>query len=282
MAGRAPRSLALCFALVVTTRSLAGVDSTRAGWKDLSLLNARLAQTEFASVAASDPHQREARLGEALAVLQLPERTPATLARARASFEALQREQPDDDVGIAAEYYLARLCQVHAYVPDLGGAIARYRALIAGHPTHYYAQLAAPKLATLLLYDDVPDQEWERRVAEVQALLPKLTLPAARRDVRLALAMSLIRLRHDHARAYPLLAACLDEGSVSRLTHLNALLVQAAESAAQLGKPNEAFGWYARFVADFPNDPKTDEVRRRMNTLAASASGAVSAVTRRP
>ena len=188
-------------------------------------------------------------------------------AAAGKRLEALRRENANDDTGIAAAYYLARIQQVHSFTPDLSAAIAGYRALLAAHPDHLYAQLAAPKLALLLLYDDVPAAEWERRVAEVQALIPRLTAPEAVRDTRLILATALIRLRRDHARAYPLLAACLADGTVARKPHLNLLLAQAAESAQMLGKTAEAAVFYANFLEEFPHDQKSDEIRRRLDGL---------------
>jgi hypothetical protein len=124
----------------------------------------------------------------------------------------------------------------------------------------------------LLLYDDVTAAEWDRRVAEIEALLPQLSTPEAVRDTRLTLGTALIRLRHDHARAYPHFTACLAAGTVTRLSRLNAVLVQTAESAARLGRPAEAAGYYAEFLRAFPNDVKSDEIRRRLAALPPVAS----------
>ena len=267
----APGSLSLAFCLLavmaVGAEPVAGVN---AGWQELALLNAQPARAAFESVAPADPAAREARLGIALALLQSRSRSPGTLADARERLESLQREAPDDESGIAATYYLARLAQVHDYAPDRAAAVAGYRALLARHPGHFYAQLAAPKLAVLLLYDETSPEEWSRRVAELEALIPQLPAPAAARDVRLTLGVALIRLHHDHARAYPLITACLADGSVTRMTHLGWLLVQAAESAHQLGKTQEERAWYGRFLAEFPHDAKADEVRRRLAEDLAS------------
>jgi hypothetical protein len=240
----------------------------RRGWQELSLLNAGEARQAF---AAAHPANREARLGEALSLLQSRSRTPETIAAAAHLLESLCRERADDDSGIAAAYYLARVEQVHRFAPNRPAALAGYRALLAAHPGHHYAQLASPKLALLLLYDDVPPAEWEHRVGEVQALISQLTEPEARRDTQLVLATALIRLRHDHARAYPLIASCLAAGSVTRMTRLNALLVQAAESAERLGRPAEAAGYYQHFLAEFPRDSKSDEIRRRLGLLKVEA-----------
>lgn len=262
MGERTPRSLLQLVGWACPLLAFGAPDpsDTREGWKELSLLNAAPARAAFAATAPS----REARLGEALAVLQARSRSAGSLADARRRFDALRQEQPDDDVGIAASYYLARMSQLHDLVPDRAAAVAGYRALLAAHPEHAYAQLAAPKLAILLLYDEVDDSEWERRVDSLLALLPQLTAPEAARDFRLTLATALIRLRRDHMRAYPLLTTCLAGSSLVRLSHVNALLLQAAESARVLGRPQEEIAWYTRFLADFPHDPRSDEIRRRL------------------
>jgi len=239
----------------------------RRGWQELSLVSPAQAQQAFATALAADPSDRESRLGAALAWLQQRARTPENVAAAGRLLEALRRENDGDDAGIGAAYYLARIAQVHSFTPDRAAALAGYRGLLADHPGHPYAQLAAPKLALLLLYDDVPPDEWERRVAEIQALIPRLTAPEALRDTRLTLAMALIRLRQDHARAYPLLASCLGAGTVKRMPRLNTVLVQAAESARILGKESEAAAYYANFLGEFPQDAKSDEIRRRLSRL---------------
>jgi hypothetical protein len=244
------------------------------GWRQLSLLEAVPAQAAFDAAVATHPDDRMARLGEALALLQARSRSTAKVDQASQILDDLRRESPDDDPGIAAAYYLARIEQVHRLVPNRAAAMARYRALLTEHPGHFYAQLAVAKLAILLLYDDVAPDEWNRRTVEIEALLPQLSNPEALRDTRLALATAFIRLRRDHAHAYPLIAACLEDGSVTRMPHLNALLLQAAESAHQLGRAREEISWYNRFLAEFPQDLRADEIRRRLHALTPQPKAA--------
>lgn len=269
------RLMSIAAALVLPAATVRSEDDfhvgSHRGWQELSLLNASEAQQAFTAAAEANPASREARLGEALSLLQLRSRTPGNIAAAGQLLETLRTENAADDAGIGAAYYLARIQQVHSFTPDRQAAVAGYRALLAAYPGHHYAQLAAPKLALLLLYDDVPPDEWEQRVEEIQALIPRLTTPEAIRDTRLTLATAFIRLRHDHARAYPLIASCLAAGSVTRMTRLNALLVQAAESAQRLGKKAEAAGYYARFLEEFPHDSKSDEIQHRLDLLKREA-----------
>ncbi len=246
---------------------MAAAAGPRAGWKELSLLNANEARDLFAAATEADPASREARLGTAISLLSVQPRTDGNITTAAQLLETLRTENAQDDEGIGAAYYLARIQQLHGATPDRPAAVAAYRGLLAAHPDNHFAQMAAPKLAVLLLYDDVSRDEWERRVAEIEALLPRLTATEAVRDTRLVLAGALIRLRRDHARAYPLVTACLEPGVVTRLPHLNALLLQAAESARQLGNTPAAITYYRRFLGEFPRDIKADEVHRRLETL---------------
>ncbi len=260
------RSFALCL-LALTAAGMAAAAGPRAGWKELSLLNANEARDLFAAATEADPASREARLGAAISLLSVQPRTDGNIATATQLLEALRAESPNDEEGIGATYYLARIQQLHSSAPDRPAAVAAYRELLAAHPGNHYAEMAAPKLAVLLLYDDVPRDEWERRVAEIETLIPRLTATEAVRDTRLVLAGALIRLRRDHARAYPLVTACLEANLVTRLPHLNALLLQAAESARQLGNTPAAITYYRRFLGEFPRDIRADEVHRRLETL---------------
>ena len=271
MGARQTSSILVAIALLAPlARSAdAPADDRQRGWQELSLLNPARAQQAFAAARVADPTSRETQLGAALALLQQRAHTPESVADAAGLLAALRHANADDDAGIGAAYYLARIEQVHSFKPDRAAAVAGYRALLTAHPGHHYAELAAPKLALLLLYDDVPPDEWERRVAEIQALIPRLTAPEAVRDTQLSLATALIRLRRDHARAYPLLGSCLAAGSVTRMPRLNTVLVQAAESALALGREREAAAYYAQFLAAFPQDSKSDEIRRRLGQLPA-------------
>jgi hypothetical protein len=271
MGRHSPVCLPLIFCLLAGAVQGAEPATVQAGWLELAQREANRACEVFAAVPAADPVAREARLGEAVSLLSAQPGTPAKIAMAERILAGLRAALPNDESGLAAAYYLARIHQLHDDPPDRLAAVAGYRELISSHAGSFYAQLAAPKLALLLLFDDVPRDEWDRREAEVTALIGHLDTPESRRDTQLILASALIKLRRDHARAYPLMVACLDAGLVVRAPHLNGLLLQAAESAAALGRPREAADFYARFLAEFPHDSKADEVGRRLAALKREA-----------
>lgn len=265
----------LCFSSLVLT-PLPGAteqdDAIETGWRNLSQMKSAEALSQFSELASQSNPQREARLGEALARLSTAARTAKIRATSRRQLEALSTENPNDETGIAAAYYLARLQQLDEQNPDPKFAIKTYRRLLANHPGHPIAEQAAPKLAILLLYDDVSEKELARRLDEITAIIPTLTHPHSQRDTRLVLAEALLRLTHDHARAYPLLVHCLQHDMIKRPVRLSVILLQAGESARKLGLLPEAARYYAQYVEQFPRDNKTDEIRRRLIALQPIAA----------
>ncbi|MFI5355880.1 MAG: hypothetical protein ACHQ4G_00950 [Opitutales bacterium] len=262
---------AICLLLVAFLNCTASAADATAGWEALTRLDANQALQDFTADLNRQPQDRAIRLGVALAELNRQPRLPGNVAAARELLLALRTENAQDDPGIAATYTLARLDQLDETNPDPVRAALAYRSLLAAHPGNPIAELAAPKLAILLLYDEVPLAVWEERVADVQAMLPTLRTRAAQRDTRLVLADALLRLRQDHARAYPLICYCLDANLVARPPRLGMLLLQAAESARVLGRPADAIRYYRRYVAEFPREDRTPEVRRRLAVLVGKA-----------
>jgi hypothetical protein len=258
--------LLLCCALSGRGQTDESETEIQAGWVELSRLNPGPAEKLFAA-----SHSREARLGAALATFTIQPLTTDRLTETRAQLESLITENAADDFGIAATYYLARLPAAQNTVPDSAATLTAYRKLLHDHPGHPIAELAAPKLAILLVYADVPDTVWETHVAEITALLSQLESPAARRDTRLALADALLRLHRDHARALPLIAYCLEENLIVRPPRLGMMLLQAAESARELHRSPEAIRYYRRYLTEFPLESKTDEIRRRLQALETEA-----------
>lgn len=258
--------LLLCCALCGSGQTAEGDAEIQSGWRELSRLNPVPAEKLFASV-----HSREARLGAALATFTIQPHTSARREEAQRLLADLIEENPDDDYGIAATYYRTRLSTEGSPPADTLTTINAYRQLLHEHPGNPIAELAAPKLAILLLYADVTAELWEAHVAEITALLPQLVSPATQRDTRLALADALLRLHSDHARALPLIAYCLDRDLIVRPPRRGNLLLQAAESARLLHQPQEATRYYRRYLEEYPREFRTDEITRRLQALETEA-----------
>ncbi|MCF7761949.1 MAG: hypothetical protein K9M98_15715 [Cephaloticoccus sp.] len=243
------------------TLSLAATELEE-GWQQLTRLNPAGARVKFVHAEG-----RAARFGEALALSSLEPHTAEKLNSARALLQNLATQNPGDDIGIAATYYLARIRQLHDAPPDPVATAAAYRSLLAMHPGHPMAELAAPKLAILLLYANVTPAEWEQSWEEIENLLPTLQTPAAQRDTRLVMAAAVLKLHHDHARAFPLLKFCDDASLVTRTTRRSQLLLQLAEAARGMGRQAEAAQYYERYLAEFPREAASEEIQRRLAAL---------------
>jgi len=140
-----PRLLPVIVACALPWTASRGAGETafplHAGWQDLALVNASDAQRVFATAQETNPASREARLGAALTLLQLRSHTPSHVADSAELLENLRRENPNDDVGIGAAYYLARIQQLITLpaIPLLGTGKTDYRTL----NTQLKEQLAA-------------------------------------------------------------------------------------------------------------------------------------------
>lgn len=231
------------------------------GWLSLSQMNVSEAVSSFA--ADTDPSRR-ARLGAALALFNSQPHTEIKQQDATEQLARLQAENADDDIGIAATFYLARIHQIVDVPGATQDGISSYRALLRDHPGNPIAEMAAPKLAILLLYDEVSNEVWDRRAGEIETLIPRLQSRHSRRDTRLILAQALLKLQSDHERALPLIEYCLQHDLVVRPPRRSSLLLQAAESARILQRPQLAAQYYRLFITEFPYDSKTDEARHRL------------------
>jgi hypothetical protein len=213
----------------------------------------------------------EARLGEAVALLNLQPKTQANVARAEQLLSALAA-RADSPQAPAARYHLARLLQLHATPARPSEAIAAYRDLVAAYPGSPYADAAVAKLAILVLHQDIPRAEWDARFAELVALLPDMASPEALRDARLVLAGAALRMHADHALALPFFVAALESGVPLRVNRHKLVLLQAAESARILDDIPRALGFYETYVATYPFDVRGHEIRQILASLRTRAS----------
>ncbi len=227
-------------------------------------MNVSAALSQFENTPAPS---RESRLGAALALFNSQPHTEAKLHTASEQLTQLQSENPNDDTGIAAAFYLIRIRQIKNFPGATAECVADYRALLTQHPGNPIAEMAAPKLAILLLYSKVTDEIWNDRAEEIASIIPQLKSSNSQRDTRLVLAQALLKLRSDHARALPLIDYCLQHDLVVRPPRKGNLVLQAAESARILGHDETAQKYYRTFIEEFPFDLKTDEVRRRLAQL---------------
>jgi hypothetical protein len=208
---------------------------------------------------ALESGDRARRLGRALAELNLEPRTALHLEQAAGELSGLAAER--DDVGVAARYFLARIAERHAFVPDPELAAERYRRLIEEFPDHPLAQAAVAKLALLEIYALSGDPL--ATLAELESWAGRLTSQGAKRDYHLVMARSYLFFEGDRARALVHLKALAETGLRSR--HVKAdTLVTAGELARDAGDNGVASAFYREFLERFPRDVRQTLVRERL------------------
>jgi hypothetical protein len=239
-----------------------------AAWSEGAQLSFADAARHFAKLGDT----REARFGRAVMLLNAQPKTNANVAEGRALLLALRRERADDDAGIGALYYLARVAQFHEARPDLAGARAHFATLIAQHGDHFYGQLARLKLATLALYDAADSSSPADRLAAAEALGAPLRHPGVTRDFHLLAAEAYLRFNLSLERALAHFLAAEATGAPVRDVVRSALFIQIGECARELGRHELARRFYGRFLAEFPRDARGSTVRARLAGLPAEGA----------
>ncbi|MBI5691064.1 MAG: hypothetical protein HZC55_13330 [Verrucomicrobia bacterium] len=255
-------AVALCGLTAGPAAGAAGAE-TVAAWEEGAQLSFADAARHFARLGDS----REARFGRAVMLVNAQPKTLANVAEGRALFLALRRERADDEPGIGALYYLARIAQFHEARPDLAAARTSFATLVAEHGDHFYGQLARFKLATLALYDAADTRPPAERLAAAEALGEPLHHPGIKRDFHLLAAEAHLRfhLSVEHALRH-FLAAESGRAPVRDVVRA-ALFLQIGECARELGRHGLARRFYERFLAEFPRDARGATVRARLAGL---------------
>jgi hypothetical protein len=217
-----------------------------------------------------DPAGPARALGEAASLLNEPPVTAGKVARAEARLRELVAAYPADESALYARYLLARIAHLHR--PAEGAEIeSAYRAVIAAAPDHPLAQLAAGKLALLILYQR-PDLPVPQRLAAAAALAPVAGAAAPLPETGCAYYRALA----DAALYYDVLDERVlawlqraDAIGTSDVVTATGLRIQLAEVARALGRRDEALGYYRQFLATaVPTDNRYRTAAERMAELA--------------
>lgn len=243
------------------------------GWAQGAQLFFNEAERAFREPATrADAAGREARFGRAVMLLGVQPKTGANLAESRALFSALRTEKSDDETGIAALYYLARLAQLHEAKPNLAEARARFRELAQKHAAHFFGQLAGLKLAVLALYDSDSAASPAARLAEAEAWGKGITIPSIAGDFHWLMAEGILRFSTDHAPAIEHLLVMERIGSAVRDQTRSNLFVTLGELARVSGRRELAARSYRQFLEAFPRDARSGTIRRRLAEVEGGKS----------
>ncbi len=211
---------------------------------------------------------RDARLGEAVTLLNLQPHTAANVDQAAVLLDQIAAAKPDDELGFCARYLRARLEEIYRPEPRPAEAARRYAELIAtgGKTSPRPAGGRAFKPAQALpRRSDAPGEEC---VAAAEALGAGLTDSAAIRDHELLVGRACLYYGFPLERARGHLERALTAGVLNSANRAD-LLVTLGEIARELGDKPGAERAYRAYLAENPRADRSGAVRRRLAELAA-------------
>jgi hypothetical protein len=222
-----------------------------------------LSADAFDQVAAAG-NTREAQLGLAIARLNRPPGTPASVEEAEREFARLA--QGDDAIAHAAGYLRARLQQLHPMKPDPVAAALEYEQLVATGADDAWCRLALIKLAILRLTVLPAPGLLTERLAAVEPLLARTADVATQHDLHLVIAE--VRMNHQIYDAVTLghLLAALASTRDSDPTRAD-LLIQVGRVASLVGNRALAQEHYEKFLHDYPGERRVYTVSQALAHL---------------
>ncbi len=240
--------------------------SLAAAWQTLANFRPDQALPRFKQLAAetsADP--REVRFGTALSLLAQQTAQADRVEQARALLTALAADGTDN-IALGARFFLARLAELQAEPPAPAQAAAGFRQLIADHPESFWAQVAVPRLAILLLYTSAGPAEPGARLAAAERLLPFAHGPSSVTELHLVIADAVFYHRLPERLALPHLLAAERAGAMDVPTRAD-VLVQIGELSRVSGNATQAAAFYTKFLGEYPRDSRQYPVRQKLAGL---------------
>ena len=241
----------------------------REAWEMLSEFrfadSLRMFEQMYAEKQGGD--SRSVKTGYALNLLNRQPRTKANIRRAANLFEEIVSVNPDDDLGILAQYYLARIPQWHSTQPDVDEAARRYRELVERYPQHLVGQLAYLKLAFLRVYAFGPTLEEKRALmAELEESSSILTAPAVRRNFNRLMGYAYSRYWRDYESALPHYKEAISL-NVHKWNTRARMYLRAGEISRRLGYNEDATRYFRMFLDEYPQDRRGYEIEQRLKEI---------------
>lgn len=239
------------------------------GWQLLAGYLFRDANEAFAG--RPETGDRRHALGVAASLINHPPVTPGKITRAESMLRELAAAAANDEPAHYARYLLARIAHLHR-AGGMAEVESAYRAVLAADAAHPLAQIAAGKLALVLLYQrsdlDVPERL--AAAAELAPIAGREELPEAACAYYRALAGAALFYEVIDDRVYAWLQRADAIGTADVLA-ASGLRIQLAEVARALGRRDEAVAQYRRFLADIlPTDNRYRTALERMQELEAA------------
>ena len=263
----------LCMSLLAGLTTQAKNAETPSAWDLVALGLVNEAHDAFED---HPPEDRTARFGEAVTLINLQPKTRSNLDRAEKLLALVAAHDGDDELGVGARYYLARIAQFHRPSPDLPEALRIYHQLAASESRAALAQRALVQIALIELFEPgVPREEVAARFDRLALRGKTLTEPSARRDFNLVMGDAALRFELGDTVALDHLLTA-DETGLARPITQRDTWVRIAELARRAGRDETAITYYRRFADTFVRDSRNTMVSQRLKTLVAKKQKEVS------
>ena len=248
-----------------TARPAEGNPAIGQAWEKASMLLTNEAYDDFLQIRKTGKSPREADFGVALMLLNKQPKSDGNLDKAAGIFEQISGSG-DDDLGMLAGYYRARIEQVHRRTQNPAKAVELFTKLIERHPEHPMAQFALVKRSMIEIYDDSPMESKRELLAALGKAADEMTHLPAKRDVHLLIADSYVRLFQDDGQTLKHLLAA-DTIGITRAKPRADVWIRIAELARLLGEKDIAATYYGKFLKEFHRDSRHYTIEERLTEI---------------
>jgi tetratricopeptide (TPR) repeat protein len=237
-------------------------------WQKASRFSTQEAHEDFArALAEGIGDERRNQLGLALTRLGLQPRTQRNINQAMEELQKLIAENPRDETGLLAKFYLARVLEMHQNSPKPEKARELYLEVLRERTGNPLLELGAARVALFDLYEAADDPVSLREAAEnLQELEPLILSTGGRREFHTMVGSVLAEIGGDKAIALRHMKEASNIPSPLPQVQSHNLLVTAA-LAEELGDLATAREFYTRFVEQFKRDNRNYSVRYILENL---------------
>ncbi len=185
---------------------------------------------------------------------------------AKETFDILFESNPNDQVGMASAYYLARITHKHLDQPDLEAARSAYRYIFESYPSRFFGELAFLKYLLMELYNGEGVRSVTDRIASLEMLGDQLTIPDMIRGYHRAIGDAYLGYELSDEKAYEHLKAAYEIKSSVPETQVE-LMLTVAELAELFGEKDVAIAALQDFLKAANGDDRRGEVALRIAAL---------------
>ena len=200
----------------------------------------------------------------ALAILNKQPKTQGNTERAARLFKKLNQAASGSEIGVASQYFLGRIAEIHRHPFNQEEALRYYRLLSNQHREHFFGQLAGHRIAMIQLYDpSLSLSERQELFLELESLGE--AMPNRHICSSFHFLMGRISLRLDLPTEVSLdhYLKCARLGIVADRFRGNVFL-SIGNLARELGRKELAREYFAKFLGEFERDKRATLVKDRL------------------